>query len=262
MSPVGAAQLSWHASDQFSIALRNEPEMVSFLYYVGASDRISGKRPSRPVSGGRVPCDVGVAAKATTRPRARCSRVSASRCGTRPVRGLDVCRAPGSKSDTLPSVVVVVVEVLHTLHGRIIRKGAQRTGKVAGARPDDARWRSRRRLEQFSVNEYYREEVFSVVSIERSRPSEEYVVTVPVGCLEYSEPAQGELGRRTETRLGLGRRRLASSPIPVGSMSVGAALGSRRRGRNEGPRTHGGGRHGRRTRIRGSTDPHRHGCTR
>ena len=173
--------------------------------------RESGRRP---VSGGRVPCDVGVAAKATTRPRARCSRLSASRCGTRPVRGPDVCRAPGSKSDTLPSVVAV--EVLHTYGAwQNHKKGAQRTGKVAGARPDDARWRSRRRLEQFSVNEYYREEVFSVVSIERSRPSEEYVVTVPVGCLEYSEPAQGELGRRTETRLGLGGT-TASEPSDTG----------------------------------------------
>lgn len=97
---------------------------------------------------------------------------------------------------------------------RLDNKGAQRTGKVAGARPDDARWRSRRRLEQFSVNEYYREEVFRWSRLNESRPSEEYVVTVPVGCLEYSEPAQGELGRRTETRLGLGRRRLASRPIP------------------------------------------------
>lgn len=120
---------------------------------------------------------------------------------------------------------------------RLDNKGAQRTGKVAGARPDDARWRSRRRLEQFSVNEYYREEVFRWSRLNESRPSEEYVVTVPVGCLEYSEPAQGELGRRTETRLGLGRRRLAGRPIPIRAMSVGAALGSRRRGRNEGPRT-------------------------
>jgi hypothetical protein len=120
---------------------------------------------------------------------------------------------------------------------RLDNKGAQRTGKVAGARPDDARWRSRRRLEQFSVNEYYREEVFRWSRLNESRPSEEYVVTVPVGCLEYSEPAQGELGRRTETRLGLGRRRLASRPIPIRATSVGAALGSRRRGRNEGPRT-------------------------
>ena len=127
---------------------------------------------------------------------------TASRCGRRPVPGLGAGRAPGSKSDTLPSVVAD----RNTLHGRITNKGAQRTGKVAGARPDDARWRSRRRLEQFSVNEYYREEVFRWSRLNESRPSEEYVVTVPVGCLEYSEPAQGELGRRTETRLGLGRR--------------------------------------------------------
>jgi hypothetical protein len=59
----------------------------------------------------------------------------------------------------------------YTLQGSWLdKKGAQRTGKVAGARPDDARWRSRRRLEQFSVNEYYREEVFSVVLIERIAP--------------------------------------------------------------------------------------------
>ena len=156
---------------------------------------------------------------------------SASRCGRRPVPGLDAGRAPGSKSDTLPSVVAD----RNTLHGRITNKGAQRTGKVAGARPDDARWRSCRRLEQFSVNEHYREEGFSVVSIERSRPSDEYVVTVPVGCLEYSEPAQGELGRRTETRLGLGGRRPASRPIPVRADECRCS--TRRRGRNEGPRT-------------------------
>jgi hypothetical protein len=156
---------------------------------------------------------------------------SASRCGRRPVPGLDAGRAPGSKSDTLPSVVAD----RNTLHGRITNKGAQRTGKVAGARPDDARWRSCRRLEQFSVNEHYREEGFSVVSIERSRPSDEYVVTVPVGCLEYSEPAQGELGRRTETRLGLGGRRPASRPTPVRVDECRCS--TRRRGRNEGPRT-------------------------
>jgi len=136
---------------------------------------------------------------------------------------------------------------------RTITKEAQRTGKVAGARPDDARWRSCRCLEQFSVNVHYREELFSVVSIERSRPSEENVVTVPVGCLEYSEPAQGELGRRTETRLGLGGR--LASPIPDRPMSVGAALGRRWTDRQSQT-------HGRRTRIRGSTGPHRHGCTR
>ena len=230
MSQVGAAKFSWHACDQITIAPRNGPEMVTILYYVGASDRIS-RSGRRPVSGGRVPCDVGVAAKATTRPRARCVLDSASRCGRRPVPGLGAGRAPGSKSDTLPSVVAD----RNTLHGRITNKGAQRTGKVAGARPDDARWRPCRRLEQFSVNEHYREERFSVVSIERSRPSDEYVVTVPVGCLEYSEPAQGELGRRTETRFGLGERRPASRPTPVRVDECRCS--TRRRGRNEGPRT-------------------------
>lgn len=41
MSRVGAVKFSWLKSDQISIALKNGLEMVSFLYYVGASDRMS-----------------------------------------------------------------------------------------------------------------------------------------------------------------------------------------------------------------------------
>jgi hypothetical protein len=198
--------------------------------------RIHPYRPPRRCSGGRCPFDVGVAAKATTRPRSRRPRLSRSRCGTRPVLGLGVCRAPGSKSDEP-----------YRPRWRWKSGGGTRGPSEDQYKGSSAHWQSSRRpagrrsmaFAQASRTILGKRTLpggtFSVVSIERSRPSEENVVTVPVGCLEYSEPAQGELGRRTETRLGLGGR--LASPIPDRPMSVGAALGRRWTDRHSQTRT-------------------------
>jgi hypothetical protein len=72
---------------------------------------------------------------------------------------------------------------------------------------------------------------------------------VPVECLEYSEPAQGELGRRTENR---SRSGTAVKPNPDRATSVGAALANEQ--------SVGYTADGRRTRVRGSIDPDT--CTR
>jgi len=91
-------------------------------------------------------------------------------------------------------------------------KGAQRAGTVAGARPDDARWRSRRRLEQFTVR----------ILLGGSFNGGLDCTIAPVrrircyGARRMSwifRTRQGELGRRTENRSRSGR---LTSRIPTG----------------------------------------------
>jgi hypothetical protein len=125
--------------------------------------------PPRRCSGGRLPCDVGVAAKAITRLRSRFPRLP-DRDAARVVSSDSASVVPPARS-LIPYRPRWRWKSGGGKKGRwrTDEKGAQRTGKVAGARPDDARQRTCRRLEQFSVNVHYREELFSVVSIERSR---------------------------------------------------------------------------------------------